>query len=152
MIKLSELKDTHRSRPQVKRLGRGVGSGKGKTCGKGTKGAKSRRGYKRRAGAEGGQLPLYRKIPIRGFSRGRFQKEVIGINVGLLDKYFNDRETVSNETLKEKGLIPLKRVVKVKILGNGDLKKNLSIETHSVSEEAKNKITKAQGTIKLLAK
>lgn len=151
MIKLSELKNTHRKTQNVKRVGRGVGSGKGKTCGRGTKGAKARSGFQRRLGTEGGQLPLYRKIPIRGFSRARFQKEIIGINVGLLDKYFNDKDTVNYETLKEKHLVPLKRVVKVKILGNGELTKNLNVEVHSASLEAKNKITQAKGTLKLLS-
>jgi len=150
-MKLSELKNTHRNvKNTTKRVGRGIGSGKGKTCGRGHKGAKSRSGYKRRIGDEGGQLPVFRKIPIRGFSRGAFVKEVYAISVGLLDRYFVENETVNLEALQKKKLISKKKKVKIKVLGNGELLKPLNLEVDNISASAKEKVEKAKGTIKIV--
>lgn len=146
---LSELEKS--GKKNGKRVGRGVGSGKGKTCGRGTKGAKARSGYKKRHGNEGGQLPVFRKIPIRGFTRGRFKKEVFSINVSLLEKYFADGDTINLETLQKKHFLSKKKSPLIKILGNGDLKKSLHVHVHSISKGAKEKITKSKGTVKLLS-
>lgn len=150
MMDLSSLKNTHRPKKASKRVGRGVGSGKGKTCGRGEKGAKSRSGYKRRNGQEGGQRPVYKKIPIRGFSRGRFQEEQFEINVGTLEQCYESGEVVSLATLKEKNLISNKKTPILVILGEGDLKKALTCEVHRVSAGAKEKIESAKGTVKIL--
>ncbi len=150
MVTLDKLKNTHLVRPQSKRVGRGVGSGLGKTCGRGTKGDKARSGYSRRQGQEGGQLPVFRKIPIRGFSRGRFREDEFSINVKWLDKYFEDGATVSLASLQEKQLISKKKSPKIKILGEGELTKKLSFEVHAVSATAQEKIEKVKGQIKYL--
>lgn len=148
-MKLHELKNTHRKKKKVMRVGRGIGS-KGKTCGRGVKGDKARTGYKRRTGDEGGQLPVFRKVPIRGFSRGRFLKEAFAINLSLVDKYFEDGDVVSLETLREKHFISKKRTPKLKILGNGELTKGITFEVHAASKSAEEKIEKAKGTLKLI--
>ncbi len=150
MVTLSQLKNTHLVRPQSKRVGRGVGSGKGKTCGRGTKGDKARSGYCRRQGQEGGQLPVFRKIPIRGFTRGRFREDAFSINLKWLDKYFEEGATVNLATLREKQLISKKKAPKIKILGEGEITKTLTFEVHAVSESAKEKISKAKGQITYL--
>jgi large subunit ribosomal protein L15 len=148
MMKLSELKNTHRKKASVQRVGRGNGSGRGKTCGRGMKGAKARSGYKRRHGKEGGQLPMFKRIPIRGFSRGRFLEERFSINVQMLEKYFADGEHVTLETLKEKQILSKKVNPIVKVLGYGELTKRLIVEVDAVSESAREKIEQAKGTVK----
>ena len=148
-MKLHELKNTHRKKKKVMRVGRGIGS-KGKTCGRGVKGDKARTGYKRRTGDEGGQLPVFRKVPIRGFSRGRFLKDAFAINLSLVEKYFDDGEVVSLETLRAKHFISKKRSPKLKILGNGELTKGITFEVHSASKSAEEKIEKAKGILKLI--
>jgi len=140
MIQLSNLKDTHRPKQKKKRVGRGPGSKVGKTCGRGHKGDKARSGYKRREGKEGGQLPLYQKIPCRGFTRGRFKKEVISINLERLNEHFEDGDSIDVETLRMKGLVPRKIPGGVKILGNGELKKKVFIEIHKISAQARKKL------------
>ena len=97
MITLSTLKNTSRPKKTAKRLGRGMGSKKGKTCGKGNKGDKARQGYKTRPGYEGGQLPLYRKSPCRGFNNGMFRSEVFAINLCRLEELFNDKNDSSEQ-------------------------------------------------------
>ena len=90
MITLSTLMNTHRAKEKVQRVGRGLGSKRGKTCCRGVKGDKARSGYNRRYGYEGGQLPLYRKLPCRGFSNARFRSEPVAINLSTIDKLFDD--------------------------------------------------------------
>src|SRR3990172_831913 len=103
MIILSQLTNTHRPSKQRHRVGRGMGSKCGKTCGRGNKGDKARRGYKHHFGQEGGQIPLYKKLPTRGFTNGMFKNENFAINLGMIDKLFSDGEIVSLNTLQEKG-------------------------------------------------
>ena len=127
----------------MKRVGRGVGSGKGKTCGRGTKGAKARSGYKRRLGQEGGQCPVFRKVPIRGFTRGAFIKETYSINLGLISELFKDGEEISQATLKDKNLISKKSSARIRILGHGDLTVKVSFKAHHFSKSAVEKIEKS---------
>jgi large subunit ribosomal protein L15 len=151
MIELSSLKNTHRKDSSSKRVGRGIGSGKGKTCGRGTKGMKARSGYKRRWGTEGGQLPVFRKIPIRGFSRARFQDNEFSINLGLLDAYFQDGDTVNLQTLRERGVLSFKETPIIKVLGNGELTKKLILEVNAVSKSVPSKVAQVNGEIRIIS-
>ena len=136
-MKLHELQPAAGSTSATKRLGRGVGSGLGKTSGKGHKGAKARSGGGKRPGFEGGQMPMYRRIPKRGF-HNPFRVEYATINVGRLE-IFENGTVVTAETLKEAGLIS-KVMDGVKILGNGELTKKLTVEAAKFSDTAKEKI------------
>ena len=140
-MELHELKRTPGSVQTRKRVGRGMGSGLGKTSGKGEKGQKARSGVSIPATFEGGQLPLYRRLPKRGFSNAPFKIRYATINVGELN-IFNDGDVVSPETLKERGLVK-KQLSGIKILGNGNLEKKLTIKAHKFSREAINKIEKS---------
>lgn len=140
MTDLSQLKDTSRPPKKVQRIGRGIGSKRGATSGRGGKGDSARQGYRKRFGYEGGQVPLYRKLPIRGFTRGRFVKESQAIGFSMIEAYYQDGETVNLATLREKGLIPRRLPGGIKILANGDLTKKVSIEAHAFSEAALKKI------------
>jgi large subunit ribosomal protein L15 len=153
MVQLSQLKNTSRPRKKVQRVGRGVGSGRGKTSCRGGKGDSARQGYRKRFGYEGGQVPLYRKLPIRGFTRGRFVKLPIrgftrgrfvkasqAISFGLIEAYFEEGDTVNMVTLREKGLIPRKLPGGIKILNKGTLTKKLTIEANSFSAAAKEQL------------
>ena len=142
MITLGNLKNTHRPKKKVQRVGRGPGSNRGKTCGRGVKGDKARSGYKTRHGQEGGQLPLYRKMPTRGFSNARFRLKVLSINLGLLDELYSDGEVVNFESLRKKGLAGRTIPGGIKILGDGELKKKVSIEVQRYSKSAKEKLEK----------
>src|SRR5271157_4137838 len=104
-MKLNELKNTSRPYKVRKRRGRGIGSKLGKTCGRGHKGAGSRSGWQSRSRYEGGQMPLYRRIPERGFTRGRFLKRLDSINLGDIEKLFNDGDKVDLLALREKGIL-----------------------------------------------
>lgn len=143
MITLSSLSNTHRPAKKVQRLGRGMGSKRGKTCGKGTKGDKARQGYKHRYGHEGGQLPLYRKLPCRGNNAGRFRSEVFAINLGRLDAAYQDGETINLQSLREKGIAPRRVPGGLKILSNGELSKKVKIEAAAFSQAAQEKLKKA---------
>jgi large subunit ribosomal protein L15 len=140
MMNLSQLSNSHRPYQKPKRVGRGVGSKKGKTCGKGNKGDKSRQGHKFRFGYEGGQLPLYKKLPTRGFTNGRFTSVNFAINLGMIDKLYNDGEVVSLKTLQEKGFAPRRVPGGLKILSNGELTKKVTIEAVGFSEGAQQKL------------
>jgi large subunit ribosomal protein L15 len=132
-----------------KRLGRGRGSGTGKTSGKGVKGQKARPGHHgARFAFEGGQVPMPRRIPKRGF-KNYFRVEAFPINVGTLARVFEAGQVVDVEALQARGLVP-KTVECVKILGEGELAKKLTIKAHRVSEAAKAKIEQAGGTIELI--
>ena len=128
------------------RRGRGHGSGNGKTAGKGHKGQKARSGGTR-PGFEGGQMPLYRRIPKRGFTN-RNTKEIVAINVSVLEKFDNDTE-VTVATLIENGIIKNPRDG-VKILGNGELTKKLTVKVNAFSESAKAKIEAAGGNAEVI--
>ncbi len=132
-----------RGRKKTKRVGRGPGSGIGKTCGRGIKGAGARSGYKTRATYEGGQLRMFQKLPTRGFTRGRFAERREGINLDTIDRVYQDGETVTLQTLCDKGLIE-RRCTGVKILSRGDLTKKLAgFEGVTFSTAAKAKIDAA---------
>ena len=132
-----------------KRVGRGSSSGLGTTAGKGNKGQQSRSGGKTYVGFEGGQMPLYRRIARKGFSNYPFKKEYVCINVELLDAKFNDGDTVNAASLVAKGFISSKSSSAVKILGNGEITKKLTVDVDKVSASAKAKIEKAGGTVKV---
>lgn len=140
-MNLTQLKPRKGSRKNTKRRGKGRGTGQGKTAGKGHKGQKARAGGGVRPGFEGGQMPLIRRLPKRGFNNARFQIDYLIMNLNDFEKLEGE---VTPELLKEKGLIKGKSVC-LKVLGHGDLKKPLIIKAHSFSERAKEKIEKAQG-------
>lgn len=131
-----------------KRVGRGPGSGLGKTSGRGENGQKSRSGYSRKAGFEGGQLPLYRRLPKRGFTNARFKVEFATINLSDLNK-FEDGAVVTPELLKEMGLLK-NQLDGVKVLGNGTLEKKLTVKAHRFSESAKEAIEKIGGKVEVI--
>ncbi|MBL64194.1 MAG: 50S ribosomal protein L15 [Opitutae bacterium] len=127
-----------------KRVGTGRGNGRGKTCGRGHKGAGQRSGYGTKPGFEGGQMPLYRKIPRRGFNNTRFQRSNTGwVNIGELE-CFENKASVDSKQLQQAGLIR-GNVDYVKVLGNGEITKALTIEAHAFSGSAKTKIEAAGG-------
>jgi large subunit ribosomal protein L15 len=139
MQQLHTLENASRPWKRRRRVGRGIGSGLGKTCGRGVKGAKSRSGWKRRDRFEGGQIPLYRKLPERGFSRGAFQKKLDALNLDQVEGMFNDGDLVSVETLKAKGF--MKGLTHgVKLLARGELKKKVRFEVTSISKTAEEKL------------
>ncbi|HSX10210.1 MAG TPA: 50S ribosomal protein L15 [Chlamydiales bacterium] len=140
MHSLSQLKNTSRPKKKVQRIGRGIGSGRGATSGRGGKGDSHRQGYCKRYGYEGGQVPLYRKLPIRGFTRGKFVKPSVAISLSTLEEYFKDGETVSFVTLRDKGLVPRRLSGGFKILANGELTKKVKIEANHFSEAAEQKL------------
>ena len=132
-----------------KRVGRGSASGLGTTAGKGNKGQQARSGGKTYVGFEGGQMPLYRRIAHKGFSNYPFKKEYVCINVDQLEAKYNDGETVNKETLVTKGFISSKETSMIKVLGNGDITKKLTVDVEKVSASAKEKIEKAGGSVKV---
>ncbi len=131
-----------------KRLGRGPGSGLGKTAGRGHKGQRSRPGYNALSIFEGGQMPLVRRIPKRGFNN-RFALEVVAVNVGDLERRFEKGEEVTPATLKARGLVKGQYDL-LKVLGDGELTKSLKISAHQFSASAKEKIEKSGGQITVL--
>ncbi|GAB4227625.1 MAG: 50S ribosomal protein L15 [Chlamydiales bacterium] len=141
MITLDSLKNTTRGRISRKRVGRGPGSGLGKTSGRGQKGAGARSGYRRRLGYEGGQMRLHMKMPQRGFSNVRFQKRLEAINLSQIEEIFQSGDVVNESSLREHGLITGK-CHGIKILGNGELKKKVTIEANAFSNSAKEKLEK----------
>ena len=147
-MKLHELSPAEGSKKAVKRIGRGVGSGQGKTAGKGHKGQKARSGYSRRPGFEGGQMPLQRRLPKRGFNN-IFATEYAIVNVSDLNDRFEDGATVDAESLVASGLIK-KTLDGIKVLGKGDITKVLNVKVDAVSESAKAKIEAAGGKVEVL--
>ena len=141
-MKLHELSPAEGSKKSVKRIGRGTASGQGKTAGKGQKGQKSRSGYSRRPGFEGGQMPLPRRLPKRGF-HNIFAKPLTSVNVAALDK-FEDGAVVDAQALLDAGIIS-KCKYGVKFLGNGEVSKKLTVKAAAFSETAKQKIEAAGG-------
>ncbi|MCA9089188.1 MAG: 50S ribosomal protein L15 [Planctomycetaceae bacterium] len=143
------IDDVHRGitkNKKRKRLGRGPGSGHGKTSGRGHKGAGSRRGHSSRLGFAGGQMPLFRVVAKRGFNNNAFADAVLGINVSLLEERFENGDTVDLVTLREKGLAK-GRFDAVKILGDGELTKKLTVHAHRFSKGAEEKIQAAGGSV-----
>jgi len=143
-MKLNEV--TSSGNAKAYRKGRGAGSGNGKTAGRGHKGQKARSGGGVRPGFEGGQMPLYRRLPKRGFNNKRFALAYIEVNVSDLEKLADGTE-VTAESLAEAGIITLPKVNDgVKILGNGELTKKLTVKAAKFTASAKEKIEKAGGT------
>ena len=130
-------------------VGRGSSSGRGTTAGKGNKGQQSRSGGKTYLGFEGGQMPLYRRIAHRGFSNYPFKKDVTAINVSILEEKFEDGATVDKAALVAKGLLDSEKDL-VKLLGDGDLKKKLTVAVDKVSASAKAKIEQAGGSVTIV--
>lgn len=144
-MKLNELSATPGARENTFRKGRGPGSGSGKTAGRGHKGQKARSGGGVRPGFEGGQMPLYRRVPKRGFNNKRFAKHYIELNVGDLDQ-FEDETIVDADVLKAAGIISLPKVNDgIKILGQGSLSRKLTVRADAFTSSAKEKIEKAGG-------
>ena len=147
-MKLHELSPAAGSKKEVKRIGRGAGSGQGKTAGKVHKGQKGRAGRGMRPGFEGGQMPLQRRVPKRGFVN-IFGKEFSIVNVSAFDQSFEDGAVVDIDAPIEKGLV--KKVLDgVKILGNGEISKKLTVQVNAYSEAAKQKIEAAGGKAEVI--
>ena len=146
-MRLEELKPAEGSTHRKKIVGRGIGSGVGKTSGRGHKGQKARSGGGVRPGFEGGQMPLYRRLPKRGFTN-IFAKKYVTVNVEVLDK-FNDGDAVTAESLLEKGIIS-KTLDGVKFLGRGEVTKKVTVKVAKISESAKEKIEKAGGKAEVI--
>jgi len=159
---LSNLKAPAGATRKRKRKGRGPGSGLGKTAGKGHKGQKARSGGGTRPGFEGGQMPLQMRLPKRGFTN-KFSKEVAILNLGDLERTFESGDTVDLEALCRRGMIPARilgegdeakvdlKVDAVKILGNGELTKSLTVRVHRFSKSAAQAIEAAGGTAEVIA-
>src|SRR5919109_859170 len=145
---LSTLRPPRGSRKRKVRVGRGIGSKLGKTSGSGNKGQKSRRGYSRRRGFEGGQMPLHRRIPKRGF-HNLFSVEYSVVNLEELN-IFPAGETVTPDLLRAHGFVR-RATDPIKVLGDGELKNKLAIHAHAFSASAKEKIAKAGGTFEVVA-
>lgn len=147
-MKLNELKYNEGSKKDIKRLGRGSSSGTGKTSGKGHKGQNARSGGGVKPTFEGGQLPLYRRLPKRGFSNAMFKTTYSIINVSDLNM-FDEGTVVTPELLKEMGIIK-KQLSGVKVLGNGSLEKKLTVKANVFSNSAKEKIEASGGKAEVM--
>lgn len=149
-MKLHELKPNPGAKHRRKRLGSGESSGMGKTCGRGHKGQKSRSGGGVRPGFEGGQMPLHRRLPKKGFSNVRFRDKIAIVNVSQLNDRFEDGATVNEQALRDAGLLK-GRLDAIKVLGNGDLERKLTVVADAVSGSAREKIEKAGGSVEVSA-
>ena len=147
-MKLNTMHPADGATHSKKRLGRGVGSGLGKTSGKGHKGQNARSGGGVRPGFEGGQLPLFRRLPKRGFSNARFKTVYATINLSDLNR-FEDGAVVTPELLKEMGLVK-NQLDGIKVLGNGTLEKKLTVKAHKFSSSAQEKIESLGGKIEVM--
>ncbi len=145
-MELADITSKAGAHEKRKRVGRGRGSGHGKTCGRGHKGVGQRAGGSIRRLTEGGQMPLFRRIPKRGFSNAPFRTDYDIVNVCDLDELFSNGDEVTKQTLVKVGLLRNDRVL-VKILGDGDLAKKLTVLADRFSKSAKEKITAAGGTV-----
>ncbi|HHU03575.1 MAG TPA: 50S ribosomal protein L15 [Fastidiosipila sp.] len=149
-MKQNELRPTEGSRTKAWRKGRGHGSGNGKTAGRGHKGQKARSGGGVRPQFEGGQMPLYRRIPKRGFNNKRFAKQYLVLNVSALEA-FDNNDVVDAAALAEKGIITLPKVNDgIKILGDGELNKSLTVKAKAFTSSARDKIEQAGGTCEVI--
>ena len=149
-ISLNNVRPAKGSTHKKKRVGRGPGSGLGKTAGRGEKGQKSRSGYSAKLGFEGGQMPLHRRLPKRGFTN-IFKKRWLEVSVAALELHFQANEEVTPELLHERGVIK-KAKHDVVVLGNGELSKALRISAHRFTKSAREKIEKAGGAVVELGK
>ncbi len=147
-MKIEDLRPSDGSKKKRKRVGRGPGSGHGKTSTRGHKGQKSRSGAKKRPGFEGGQMPLQRRLPKRGFKNYPFRLEFAIVNLRDIDK-IETTDEITPDVLVEKGLI--KKVLDgVKVLGNGELSRSVTVKAHAFSESAKKKIAAAGGKAEVI--
>jgi large subunit ribosomal protein L15 len=144
-LSLNNIRPAKGSTHKKKRVGRGPGSGLGKTAGRGEKGQKSRSGYSRKIGFEGGQMPLHRRLPKRGFTN-IFKKRWLEVSLSALDRHFSANEEVTPELLHQRGIIK-KAKHDVVVLGTGELGKPLRISAHRFTRSAREKIEKAGGTV-----
>jgi large subunit ribosomal protein L15 len=145
---LSNLKPAQGSKKGRKRVGRGHGTGQGVTAGRGHKGAQSRSGWKSKRGFEGGQMPLHRRVPKRGFYN-EFRTEYAVVNLDTLAERFEPGTVVTPELLRERGVIRTSRQP-IKVLARGDIAKKLTVRAHKFSGKAAEKIGAAGGTVELL--
>jgi large subunit ribosomal protein L15 len=148
-IGLNNLKAPAGATHKKKRVGRGPGSGLGKTSGRGNKGQKSRSGYSRKRGFEGGQMPLHRRLPKRGFTN-TFKRKWAEVNLSELEDRFEANAAITPEMLVERGLVRKSLQKSVVILGKGEIKKALSISAHRFSAAAKQKIEAAGGKAEII--
>lgn len=146
---LNTLKNDSRCFVKRRRVGRGQGSGLGKTCGRGQKGAGARAGYKRRWGYEGGQMRQFMKLPIRGFSNARFRRALHAVNLSDIENTYEDGEAVTIESLAERGFVR-GRTYGVKLLGNGQLTKKVTIEVDAVSKGVQEKLEQSKIQLTIL--
>lgn len=149
-MKLHDIKPNPGAKHRRKRLGCGESSGLGKTSGKGHKGQKSRSGGGVRPGFEGGQMPLHRRLPKKGFNNTQFQDKVAIVNVCQLNERFEDGAEVNEKSLRDVGLVSGPCDI-IKVLGNGDLERKLTVSVDAVSASAKDKIEKAGGSVEKVA-
>jgi large subunit ribosomal protein L15 len=147
---LSNLRPPKGAKHAKKRVGRGQGSGNGKTAGRGHKGAQSRSGYKSKRGFEGGQMPLHRRVPKRGF-HNPFRVEYVVVNLDDIAAAFEAGAEVTPDTLRGHGLVRGGRRALVKVLARGDMDKALTVRVHKFSGKAAEKISAAGGTAEVLA-
>src|SRR5712691_4248015 len=147
-LSLNNLHPAKGSTHRKKRLGRGPGTGLGKTAGRGEKGQKSRSGYSSKIGFEGGQMPLHRRLPKRGFTN-IFKKQWIEISLEALEKHFTADDEVTPEVMHKRGLIK-KAKHDIVVLGNGDIKKALKVSAHRFTKSAREKIEKAGGAVTVI--
>lgn len=147
-MKLHELSPADGSTHVAKRVGRGAGSGSGKTAGKGHKGQKARSGGGVRPGFEGGQMPLHRRLPKRGF-KNIFATQYAIVNLEVLNEKFEEGATIDAAALKDSGIIK-KSMDGIKVLGNGEVTKNFTIKAAAFSKSAKEKIEKAGGKAEVI--
>jgi len=146
---LSKLKPPRGATQKKKRVGRGQGSGLGKTAGRGHKGARSRSGFKQKRGFEGGQMPLHRRVPKRGF-HNPFRIEYAVINLDALAAHFEAGAVVTPDVMRQRGLVP-RGTTPVKVLGRGEVGKALTVHAHRFSGTAAEKIAAAGGKAEALA-
>lgn len=147
-MKLNELASLPEAKVR-KRVGRGPGSGMGKTSTRGENGQKSRSGVSIKPWFQGGQSPLYRRIPKRGFNNARFETKYATINLSDLNKYFKDGDVVTPEVLKERGIVK-KQLNGIKVLGNGELERKLTVKATRFSSTAVTKIERAGGKTEVI--
>ena len=151
MLTLSALKNTHRPKKNVQRVGRGNGSKRGKTCCRGSKGDKARSGYKRRYGREGGQLPLYRKLPTRGFTNAKFKTKIFTLNLSDIQDLFDDGDKVNMDVLLYRKIATPVYAGGLKILSMGELTKKVEIEAVAISAQAQEKLKMNNISFKILS-
>jgi len=150
-IGLHNLEAPKGANKQKKRVGRGPGSGHGKTATRGHKGQKSRSGYVSLRGFEGGQMPLHRRLPKRGFTN-IFKKEWTEVNLATLESRFENGETVTPQALVERGIVSKIKKDGVVVLGKGEITKTLTVSAHRFSKSAREKIVAAGGAVELITK